>query len=175
MKKQTAFICNVGLGIALYVALSLCLQVPFFENYYLCLGYVVMAVYCYYFGIAASVLVGALGCVLYCILINGLRGMPGWALGNVFIGIFLSMVFRQTGKMKNFKTFFCINVIAIIVASAIGILVIKSMTECFLYAQPFLVRVSKNIYAFISDAVVLVIGIPVAVMLKPFLRHFSKV
>ena len=35
---------------ALFVALSLCLQAPVFENYYLCLGYAVMAVYCYSFG-----------------------------------------------------------------------------------------------------------------------------
>lgn len=40
-------ICYNGLGIALYVALSLCIQVPVFENYYLCLGYIVMLVYCY--------------------------------------------------------------------------------------------------------------------------------
>ena len=33
----------LGIGIALYVVLSLAIQVPFFENYYLCLGYVALA------------------------------------------------------------------------------------------------------------------------------------
>ena len=36
-------ICMNAMGIAMFVALTLCLQVPVFENYYLCLGYIVMA------------------------------------------------------------------------------------------------------------------------------------
>ena len=41
-------ICINGIGIALFVVMTLCLQVPVFENYYLCLGYVAMAFYTYY-------------------------------------------------------------------------------------------------------------------------------
>ena len=37
-------ICLNGMGIALFVVLSMCLRVPVFENYYLCLGYFVMAI-----------------------------------------------------------------------------------------------------------------------------------
>ena len=35
MKTSTKRICLLALGMALFVALSLCLQVPVFENYYL--------------------------------------------------------------------------------------------------------------------------------------------
>jgi hypothetical protein len=35
MRKTTKRICLEAMGIALYVVLALCLQVPVFENYYL--------------------------------------------------------------------------------------------------------------------------------------------
>lgn len=79
MNSSTQRIALLAVGIALFVALSMCLQVPVFENYYLCLGYVVMAVYCYSFGTVSGTIAGTLGVVLYCLVINGLRGMPGWA------------------------------------------------------------------------------------------------
>ena len=47
MNMNTRFITNTALGIALFVVASLLLQVPFFQNYYVCLGYIVMAVYTY--------------------------------------------------------------------------------------------------------------------------------
>ena len=39
MSANTKKISLLAVGIALFVVLSLCLQVPVFENYYLCLGY----------------------------------------------------------------------------------------------------------------------------------------
>ena len=83
----TKKITVTAMGIALFVVLSLCLQVPVFENYYLCLGYVVLMVFCRSFGAFSSLAVGTLGVVLYCVLISGLRGMPGWAAGNVVIAL----------------------------------------------------------------------------------------
>ena len=55
MNTTTRRITLLAVGTALFVALSMCLQVPVFENYYLCLGYVVMAVYCYSFGTVSGV------------------------------------------------------------------------------------------------------------------------
>lgn len=76
-------ICINGIGIALFVVMTLCLQVPVFENYYLWLGYVAMAFFTYYLGTTSGVLVGTIGVFLYCLLTGGLRGMPGWILGNL--------------------------------------------------------------------------------------------
>ena len=165
MSGNTKKICLMAVGTALFVALSLCLQVPVFENYYLCLGYVVMAVYCYSFGIAAGTVVGCLGVVLYCLLISGLRGMPGWTLGNLVIGILLGLTFRATKPMKQIALKSAANTVMIVVAVALGILVVKSFTECLLYAQPFLVRAGKNIYAFVADIVVLLVSLPVCMNL----------
>ena len=61
MSASTKKISLLAVGIALFVVLSLCLQVPVYENYYLCLGYVVMAVYSYSFGTFSGIVVGFAG------------------------------------------------------------------------------------------------------------------
>ena len=175
MNTTTQRITLLAVGIALFVALSICLQVPVFENYYLCLGYVVMAVYCYSFGTVNGTIAGTLGIVLYCLVINGLRGMPGWALGNIVIGISIGLAFRNTKKMNNLTMRTLINVTAITVGTALGILVVKSLTESILYAQPFVFRAGKNVYAFIADVVVLIISLPVCMALdKTAKKLFPK-
>ena len=101
MSKQIKRISLLAVGIAMFVVLSLCLQVPVFENYYLCLGYVVMAVYCCSFGTLSGTVIGFFGVVLYCVVISGLRGMPGWSLGNIVIGIGLGSVFKAVRPLKS--------------------------------------------------------------------------
>ena len=175
MNTTTQRISLLAAGIALFVALSMCLQVPVFENYYLCLGYAVMAVYCYSFGTISGTVAGTLGVVLYCLVINGLRRMPGWALGNVVIGICLGMAFRMSKRMENRALATALCVAAIVAGTALGILGIKSVTESILYGQPFIVRVGKNIYAFIADVVVLIVSLPVCAMLdKTARKMFPK-
>ena len=175
MNTTTQRITLLAVGIALFVALSMCLQVPVFENYYLCLGYAVMAVYCYSFGTVSGTIAGTLGVVLYCLVINGLRGMPGWALGNIVIGIVIGTAFRVTKRMKNPVPRVMINAAAIVAGTALGILAVKSLTESILYAQPFVVRAGKNIYAFVADIVVLLVSLPVCMTLDRTARkRFPK-
>ena len=170
MKISTQKICVIAVGIALFVVFSLCLQVPVFENYYLCLGYVAMAVYCYSFGAVSGTIVGVLGVILYCLVISGLRGLPGWALGNVVIGIALGLTFKRTKTMNNNAVKAGINAAAIILSVTAGILGVKSITESILYLQPFLVRVGKNFYAWIADMVVLLLSLPVCMALEKTVR-----
>ena len=170
MNITTQRISLLAVGTALFVALSMCLQVPVFENYYLCLGYVVMAVYCYSFGTISGTVAGTLGVVLYCLVINGLRGMPGWALGNVVIGICLGLAFHMAKQMNNRILATVLCVMAIVVGTALGILGIKSITESILYGQPFIVRVGKNIYAFVADVVVLIVSLPICMTLDKTAR-----
>ena len=170
MSVKTNRISLMTIGIALFVVLSLCLQVPVFENYYLCLGYAVMAVYCYSFGTLSGTVVGFLGVVLYCVVISSLRGMPGWSLGNIVIGVALGLTFRATRGMKSKALRAAIHCTVIIAATALGILVVKSETESLLYAQPFLVRAAKNMSAFIADAVMLIISLPLCQVLDKTAR-----
>ena len=171
MRKRTQWICVLAVGIALFVALSLCLQVPVFENYYLCLGYAVMAVYCYSFGALSGMLAGSLGVVVYSLLINGLRGMPGWALGNAVIGLVLGFVFPRTRRLRNAALRAALNAAAVIFASALGILIVKSLTECLLYSQPMAVRIGKNFAAFIADAVMLLVSLPLCMTLHKTVKQ----
>ena len=159
-------LCLIAMGIALYVVLSLCPQVPVFENYYLCLGYVSMMVFCYYFGAASGSIVGVLGVVIYCMLTNGLRGMPGWAAGNLVIGVLVGAACRLTKHVENTVLRNLIIAAAIVGSTAIGILGVKSTVEVVLYAQPMIVRVLKNLYAFVADVVMLLFSLPVCASLK---------
>ena len=151
-------ICINGIGIALFVVMTLCLQVPVFENYYLCLGYVAMAFYTYYFGTTSGVLVGTVGVFLYCLLTGGLRGMPGWILGNVVIGIICGITAKIVKKHDRKYIKEILMITSVIVSTAIGILVVKSLVEVALYSLPFMLRVTNNIFAFVADVVVLVLG-----------------
>lgn len=170
MSVSTKKICITAMGIALFVVLSLCLQVPVFENYYLCLGYVVMTVFCYYFGPISGMTVGGFGVVLYCLITGGLRGMPGWAIGNLVIGLTVGLTCRLTLKFEKQWLRHALIGLAIVVSTAIAMLVVKSLVEAFLYAQPMLLRIAKNSYAFIADVVVMVISLPICVSLNGILR-----
>ena len=161
LKKLTA----TAIGIALFVVLALCVQVPVFQNYYLCLGYVAMAVYCYSFGALSGTAVGALGVVLYCLLTSGLRGMPGWALGNVVIGLGLGFTFKAAKGMQSKGAPYALWVGAVILFTAIGILGVKSLVDSLIKSQPFLVRAGMNLYAFVADAAVLILSLPLCPLL----------
>ena len=174
MNTTTKKICITAMGAALFVVLSLCLQVPVFENYYLCLGYIVMGVFCYYFGPVSGITVGTLGVCLYCLLISGLRGLPGWVIGNVIIGLMMGLACKCTVNIKSKLFRQIIIMIAVVVSTAIGILGIKSIVECFLYAQPFLLRAAKNMTAFIADIVVLGISFPIALSIEPIMHKTFK-
>lgn len=166
MKENTAlFVAINGVGIALFVVLTMCLQVPVFENYYLCLGYVVMMVYCYRYGALSGTLVGSLGVILYCLVTSALRGMPGWTLGNIAIGIVCGMVFVKAKEISSPMVRRAVMAVTIVLMTAVGILGIKSITEGILYGQPIAIRVAKNIYAFIADAVMMLVSIPVCEVL----------
>ena len=168
MKKNLRILTATAIGIALFVVLSLCLQVPVFDNYYLCLGYVAMAVFCYSLGTVSGTIVGTLGVVLYCLLINGMRGMPGWALGNVAIGIGLGLTFAWSKKLPSKPLRFGVWTIAVVVFTAVGILGVKALVDSLIRSQPFLVRAGMNVYAFVADVVVLLIALPLCVVLdKP--------
>lgn len=172
MTKSIKNIAITGMGIALFVVLSLCLQVPIFENYYLCLGYIAMTVYIYLIGGVSGTIVGVAGVILYCLLINGLRGMPGWALGNLVLGILMSLTIPVIKKIKNPLLEFIMNAFTIIFITAIAMLVVKSELESILYAQPFLVRAAKNIYAFVADAFVIIASLPLCKLLNPHIKRF---
>ena len=166
MKKNVEWICVNALGIALFVVLTMCLQVPVFENYYLCLGYVALVVFAGYYGAVSGMLIGCFGAVLYCLLTGGLRGMPGWTAGNLLIGAALGMVLKRVDIRRMPVWQYILFGLFILVITAAAMLGIKSLTESLLYAQPMAVRMAKNFYAFAADTVVMWAALPVYSLLK---------
>lgn len=174
---STRRITRVALGVALFVVFGLALQVPVYQNYYVSLGYFVMAAWLYCFGIIDGTIVGTAGVVLYCVITGGMRGMPGWTLGNLVIGLLLGVVFKmsksiRTANEKPYSKLYatCVELIMAMLAPSLGILVVKSFTEVVLYSQPMAVRMATNTPATIADIITLVLAVPVAVFVDRILR-----
>ena len=163
MNRSVKRISITALGIAMYIVFTAFFRIPFFQNYYLAMGYLVIAVYCYSIGLPEAVLTGFLGTVLYCLLFNSINGLPGWSLGNALISFCLYQLFQWYKNSKKGVINTVLAIVAITLITALGIIGIKSVTEVFLYRQPLAVRVFNNSHAFVADAVTLYIGFAVAV------------
>lgn len=174
---KTKDITFLALGIALFTALSMCLRVPVFDNYYLCLGYIVMMVYIWCFKWYEGTIIGALGVILYC-LIGGLgfNGMPGWAAGNIVIGLIIGITLKYIKKVRNKVLQVVLTAIAAVIATFIGIELVKSFIDSFVVSQPFSVRFVKNLTSFASDAFVIVVSLPICSIVEKYAKklRYSK-
>ena len=171
---STKKICINAMGIALFVVLTLCLQVPVFENYYLCLGYIVMAFYTYYFGTVSGTLVGTIGVLIYCVLTGGFRGMPGWVFANIVIGIVCGITVVYMKKYHNRWLQQGVMIISVVVSTTIGILGVKSLTEVLLYGIPFATRIVNNIFAFTADMFVLIFGFEICISGESIFKNMVR-
>lgn len=180
-------ITYLAIGIALFVVLSMCLRVPVFENYYLCLGYVVMTVYIWNFKWYEGTIIGVLGVILYSWIGGlGFNGLPGWAAGNLIIGIILGFtlplfkkladkLIKDENNAKKKAILVPLFIVAAIIATFIGIEIIKSFVDMFVVSQPFAVRFVKNFNSFIADAFVIVASVPVCLALeKPAKMRYNR-
>lgn len=180
-------ITYLAIGIALFVVLSMCLRVPVFENYYLCLGYVVMTVYIWNFKWYEGTIIGVLGVILYSWIGGlGFNGLPGWAAGNLVIGIILGFtlplfkkladkLIKDENNAKKKAILVPLFIVAAIIATFIGIEIIKSFIDMFVVSQPFAVRFVKNFNSFIADAFVIVASVPVCLALeKPAKMRYNR-
>lgn len=157
----------IAVGIALFVALSMCLRVPVFENYYLCLGYIVMSVYSWCFKWYEGAIIGFLGVILYCVIGGlGFNGMPGWAVGNIAIGFIVGITLKYVKRIRNKVLQVVLTAIVAIAATFIGIELIKSIIDSFVVGQPFPVRFVKNMTSFVSDAFVIVVSLPICALVE---------
>ena len=164
---KTRDITFIAIGIALFVALSMCLRVPVFENYYLCLGYIVMTVYIWCFKWYEGAVIGFLGVILYCIIGGlGFNGMQGWSVGNIAIGLIIGAVLPYIKRIKNKTLQVVLTAVAAIAATFVGIELVKSFIDSFVVGQPFVVRFAKNMTSFIADAFVIVVSLPICVLVE---------
>ncbi|MBQ1333108.1 MAG: ECF transporter S component [Lachnospiraceae bacterium] len=170
-RSRTRDITFIAAGIALFVALSMCLRVPVFENYYLCLGYVVMTVYIWCFRWYEGAVIGCLGVILYCVIGGlGFNGMPGWAVGNLVIGLIIGLPLKRIQKIERRPLQVLAAAVIAVIAAFAGILIVKSLIDSFIVGQPFPVRFLKNMSSFVSDAFMIVVSLPVCVLVEKYAR-----
>ena len=132
-RSRTRDITFIAVGIALFVALSMCLRVPVFENYYLCLGYVVMTVYIWCFRWYEGAVIGCLGVILYCVIGGlGFNGMPGWAVGNLVIGLIIGLPLKRIQKIERRPLQVLAAAVIAVIAAFAGILIVKSLIDSFI-------------------------------------------
>ena len=148
--RKVAF---TGMGIALYVVLSMVAKIPVIAHISLDLGYIAFAVILYHIGVIPGTIVGAAGCVLVSLLTTGWFP-PGWLVGNIVIGLMCGLLIQRDGTWQAT----IINVFVCVVAVGIGILGLKTLIECHLYGIPLMVKLPKNAVAFAMDAVVMSAG-----------------
>ena len=164
---KTKDIAFLAVGVALFTALSMCLRVPVFENYYLCLGYIVMTVYIWCFKLYEGAIIGFLGVILYCMIGGlGFNGMPGWSVGNIAIGLIMGISLKHIKKVKSELLQVILTAIVAILATFIGIQLIKSLIDSYVVSQPFLIRFGKNMTSFIADAFVIVVSLPICSLVE---------
>lgn len=157
MKIKTKSICLMGLGIALYVVLSMTFKMPLISHIQTDLGYIVFGVYCVLFGWQGFI-VGALGCMLESLIFNG--WFPtGWIIGQIVIGVICGIAYKKFNS-NAFK------IVITVIAILIGIAGIKTLVECKLYSIPFAVKVIKNLFAAAADMPPMIIGLFVGNYLK---------
>ena len=146
VKKMT----YTAIGIALYVALSMVLKIPVIGHIGLDLGYIVLAVYCMKFGAVSGAIVGACGGTLVSLIMSGWFP-PGWFVCNLVIGLICGKFYEKKNKIR--------NIVVTGIAVLIGILVIKTVIECYMFSIPFMVKIPKNTIAAVMDMFVMWIGL----------------
>lgn len=150
--KNTRKICYLGILTSLYAVMSAFLKFYVGVGHIqIDLGYIAFAFAVCEFGVTGA-LVGVVGCSLESILFTTYGFSISWAVANAIIGVGCGFVFSKT-------KIFWIRTLAILVFTAIGMVLSKTMIECALYSIPILVKLPKSIAAFCADSAVMIFGL----------------
>ncbi len=148
--NKTKKLTYMGLGVALYVALSFTVKIPILAHIRTEPGYIAFGLFLCLFGYPATS-VGVLGCIISNLLYSGTFPV-GWALGQLFIGISCSWMFP---RLKNMTA----KLIAGFLSVMIGVALIKSLSESVLFNLPLGVKLIRGTVAAVADSVPFLAGI----------------
>ena len=150
-------IAYYGMGIALYVVLSLTIKIPLINHIKTDFGYVVFGAFLNLFGAEATI-VGVAGCILSNMLTGG--SFPiGWIIGQLFIGISCGLFFKKTDKMW-------LKILFAVFSVFIGIAVIKTAVEVIFFNLALEAKIVRSLVAFVADAIPMVIGLLVSTKIR---------
>ena len=150
-------IAYYGMGIALYVVLSLTIKIPLINHIKTDFGYVVFGAFLNLFGTEATI-VGVAGCILSNMRTGG--SFPiGWIIGQLFIGISCGLFFRKTDKMW-------LKILFAIASVFIGIAVIKTAVEVIFFNLALEAKIIRSLVAFVADAIPMALGLLISTKIK---------
>ena len=155
--NNTRKITYIGIGIALYVAVSMIVKIPIVNRIKLDLGYIVFALYLVHFGRTGTI-VGVAGCVIANMMSGG--SFPiAWAIGQTFIGLVLGTLYPKEEKLWK-------KILYAVLILAIGLILIKSVLEIAMFRLPVAAKLLSNSAAWIADLIPFVIGLFLAEKIK---------
>lgn len=155
--NDTRHICTTAIGVAIYCALSMSMRIPLgIGHIAVDLGYIALAVYAYNIGGISAAIVGGCSAAIMSILTGWFS--LGWVLANVSVGLICGRFYDKSDTKKAML----FNVGLTVAAAGIGMLVIKTAVSCWMWSTPVLVKLPKSISAWVTDSVVMCVGIPLA-------------
>lgn len=163
MKNNIHRIAACGVGIALYVAFNMALRFPIAGHASLDLGYVVFAVWCYFYGSVAGAAVGGAGCALVGLLASG-QLAPGWILGNVLAGLLAG----QAGWKRTMPA--AVRAGLMFLAVFACVFACKCAVECPMYGIPFAVKAPRTLVVAATDGICMAMGALLAARLPVGVR-----
>ena len=135
---------------ALYVVLSIFVNIPLINRIVLELGYVVLGTCSGFMDAWQLMFIGGVGCILKAMLTGG--NFPlGWFPAQLLLCFLLSYI----GKCQ--KTYLKVLYCVIICFISIGL--VKSFIEIFIYDLPFWAKIGSNSVACLADTIGLLIGV----------------
>lgn len=155
---KTNKIATLGVLTALYVVMSAFLKFTLFSNIMVDLGYIVFTFALCMYGVWGTV-VGVIGCALESILFSAYGISVSWMAANLAIGLVCGAFLRGENATWT-KT------VMIVAGVVLGMVVVKTAIECWLYAIPLAVKIPKNAVAFAADAVTMVAGLALYEIVK---------
>ena len=146
---------------ALYVVLSMMINIPIVNRIVLEVGYVVLGVCSSYMDYYQLMFIGGSGCVLKALLTGG--NFPiGWFPAQLLLGYLLSYLKKSNSLglkiiLGIIMTFFCICLV-------------KTLIEVPVFHLPFWAKIASNSAAALSDSAGLVIGILLSSRIKKMIH-----
>ena len=156
-KNDIFKITFTAIMLALAVVLSSFCQIRLFSDIRLDLSYVVIVTMCYlYGGLVGGFFAGGVA-LMNSMFFSAYGVSISWITANLIIGFIVGTVLHNIKPQKSWVKY-VLDIATVIIACALGLLAAKTLIECKLYNIPFAVKIIKNLVAFGSDTLLMIIG-----------------
>lgn len=150
MNNTTKKVAYIGIGIALYIVVSMIANIPLIGHIRLDCGYIVYSVYLVLFGYW-GIPVGVVGCFIKGYVSDGWIPFT-WMLGQILIGVICAYTFSRSNKK-------IIRIIAILASVFLGIAIVSSGLSAIMFNIPFGIKFVKGLVATATDSAAMIVGL----------------